>query len=99
MMWNKYFLEFLGVVVIIYAKLLTEANPTVMAIVYFAIFTIARDITTGFFTPIGSLSAWLIGRVPTRDFLYNVVAQIAGAVVVAIAFTPTTTFMDKFKYD
>jgi glycerol uptake facilitator-like aquaporin len=94
MMWNKYFIEFMGVVTIIYAKLLTEADPTVMAIVYFAMFSIAKDITTGFFTPIGSLSAWMIGRVPTHEFLYNVIAQVAGAVFVAIAFLPTKTYME-----
>lgn len=95
MMWNKYFIEFLGVVTIIYAKLLTEANATIMAIVYFAMFTIAKDITTGYFTPIGSLSAWMIGRVPTQEFLYNVMAQVAGAVAVAITFLPIKTYMDK----
>ena len=36
----KYFIELIGVVTILYAKLLTDGNPTVMAIVYFAMFTI-----------------------------------------------------------
>lgn len=92
---NKYFLEFMGVVTIIYAKLLTEADPVVMAIVYFAMFTLAKDITTGFFTPIGSLSAWMIGRVPTREFLYNVLAQLLGAVAVALTFLPIKTYIDR----
>lgn len=95
MMLNKYFIEFMGVVTIIYAKLLTEADPVVMAIVYFAMFTLAKDITTGFFTPIGSLSAWMIGRVPTREFLYNVLAQIGGALAVAVTFIPTKAYIDR----
>lgn len=85
----------MGVVTIIYAKLLTEADPVVMAIVYFAMFTLAKDITTGFFTPIGSLSAWMIGRVPTREFLYNVLAQLLGAVAVALTFLPIKTYIDR----
>jgi glycerol uptake facilitator-like aquaporin len=94
MMLNKYFIEFLGVTTIIYAKLLTEADPSVMAIVYFAMFTIAKGITTGFFTPIGSLAAWMIGRVPTEEFIYNVIAQVAGAICVAITFLPIKTYME-----
>jgi glycerol uptake facilitator-like aquaporin len=94
-MMNKYLLEFMGVVTIIYAKLLTEADPVVMAIVYFAMFTLAKDITTGFFTPIGSFAAWMIGRVPTRDFLYNVAAQLLGSVAVAITFIPTKAYIDR----
>ena len=94
-MMNKYFLEFMGVVTILYAKLLTEADPTVMAIVYFAMFTLAKDITTGFFTPIGSFAAWMIGRVPTQDFMYNVAAQLLASIAVAITFIPTKTYIDK----
>jgi glycerol uptake facilitator-like aquaporin len=56
-------------------------------------FTIAKGITTGFFTPIGSLSAWMIGRVPTEEFIYNVIAQVAGAICVAITFLPIKTYM------
>lgn len=93
-MLNKYFLEFMGVITIIYAKLLTEADPTVMAVVYFAMFTLAKDITTGFFTPIGSLAAWMVGRVPNQDFFYNVIAQIAGAIAVAITFIPVKAYID-----
>lgn len=84
----------MGVVTIIYAKLLTEADPVIMAIVYFAMFTLAKDITTGFFTPIGSLSAWMIGRVPTREFLYNVLTQLLGALAVGITFIPTKAYID-----
>ena len=92
---NKYFLEFMGVVTIIYAKLLTEADPVVMAIVYFAMFSLAKGITTGYFTPIGSLSAWLVGRVPTQDFLYNVLAQLLAAIAVGITFTSTKAYIDR----
>jgi glycerol uptake facilitator-like aquaporin len=94
-MLNKYFIEFLGVTTILYAKLLTEGDPSVMAIVYFAMFSIAKGITTGYFTPIGSLAAWMIGRVPTQEFMYNVAAQFAATICVAISFLPIKTYMDK----
>jgi glycerol uptake facilitator-like aquaporin len=94
MLWNKYFIEFLGVTTIIYAKLLTEADPSVMAIVYFAMFSISKGITTGFFTPIGSLAAWMIGRVPTEEFMYNVIAQVSAAICVAVTFLPIKTYME-----
>ena len=94
-MWNQYILEFMGVVTIIYAKLLTEADPTVMAIVYFAMFNLAKGVTTGFFTPIGSLAAWMVGRVPTQEFMYNVIAQISAAIAVAITFIPVKAYIDR----
>jgi hypothetical protein len=94
-MLNKYFIEFLGVTTIIYAKLLTEADPTIMAIIYFAMFSIAKGITTGYFTPIGSLAAWMIGRVPTEEFMYNVISQFLATIFVAISFLPIKTYMDR----
>ena len=93
MVWNKYFIEFLGVTTIIYAKLLTDADPSIMAIIYFAMFSIAKGITTGYFTPIGSLAAWMIGRIPTEEFMYNVVAQVLATIFVAITFLPIKTYM------
>jgi len=93
-MFNQYFLEFVGVTTILYAKLLTEADPTIMAIIYFAMFSISKGITTGYFTPIGSLAAWMIGRVPNQEFFYNVIAQFAATICVAITFLPIKTYMD-----
>lgn len=92
-MLNKYFIELLGVTTIIYAKLLTEADPTIMAIVYFAMFSMAKGITTGYFTPIGSAAAFLIGRVSKQDFIYNLLAQLAGTILVAITFLPVKAYI------
>lgn len=94
-MLNKYFIEFMGVTTILYAKLLTEADPVVMAIVYFAMFTLASGITTGYFTPAGSLAAWAIGRAETQDFLYNVMAQMLAVLAVSVAFIPTKAYIDR----
>jgi len=91
---NKYFIEFIGVTTIIYAKLLTEGDPTIMALVYFAMFSIAKGITTGYFTPIGSLAAWIIGRAPNKDFMMNVAAQVLATLFVAVTFLPVKTYME-----
>ena len=93
-MFNKYFIELLGVVTILYAKLLTEGDPTVMAIIYFAMFSMAKNITTGFFTPIGSAAAFMIGRVTKEDFMYNLLAQFGGTLAVVITFLPIKAYID-----
>ena len=94
-MFNKYFIEFLGVTTILYAKLLTDADPSIMAIIYFAMFSIAKGITTGYFTPISALATWMIGRVPTQDLIYNIIAQGVAAICVTITFLPIKTYMDR----
>lgn len=91
---NKYFIEYLGVVVIVTAKLLTEANPIVMAIVYFSVFTIARNITSGFFTPFGPLAMYMLGRGASDDMLKNLAAQIAGALSAILMFKPLKAYID-----
>jgi len=92
---NKYFIEFVGTVTILFAKLLTEGEPTIMALVYFSMFSISKGITSGFFTPIGSLANFMIGRVTQEDFVYNIMTQIAATICVAITFIPIKVFMEK----
>jgi len=91
---NKYFIEYLGVLVIVTAKLITEANPIVMAIIYFSVFTMAGEITSGFFTPFGPLAAYMLGRGTVQDMMYNLGAQLAGAVSAILMFKPIKAYMD-----
>jgi hypothetical protein len=91
---NKYFIEYLGVLVIVTAKLITEADPIVMAIVYFSVFTIAGKITSGFFTPFGPLAAYILGRGTTIDMLYNLGAQVAGALSAIMLFKPLKAYIE-----
>ena len=91
---NKYFIEFMGTTTITYAKLLTEGDATVMAIVYFAMLTISKGITTGYFTPAGLTASYLVGRTTQEDFLYNLIAQFCAAVCVAVTFIPIKTYID-----
>jgi hypothetical protein len=91
---NKYVIEYLGVLVIVTAKLLTEANPAVMGILYFSVFTMAGDITSGFFTPFGPLSAYILGRGTIQDMTYNFLAQLAGALSAILMFKPIKAYID-----
>lgn len=91
---NKYFIEYLGVLVIITAKLITEADPIVMAIIYFSVFTMAGKITSGFFTPFGPLAAYILGRGTVQDMLYNLGSQLAGALSAIMLFKPLKAYIE-----
>ena len=91
---NKYFVEYLGVLVIVTAKLITEADPMVMGIIYFSVFTMAGKLTSGYFTPFGPLAMYMLGRGTTQDMLYNLGAQLAGALSAIMMFKPIKAYMD-----
>jgi len=91
---NKYLIEYLGVLVIVTAKLITEADPIVMGVIYFSLFTLAGKITSGFFTPFGPLAAYMLGRGTVSDMLSNFGAQVAGAVSAILLFKPIKAYMD-----
>lgn len=91
---NKYLIEYVGVLVLITAKLLTNANPAVMAVIYFSLFTMAGEITSGYFTPFGPLAMYMLGRGTVQDVLYNLGSQVAGAVSAILLFKPVTAYMD-----
>lgn len=89
----KYFIELVGTTTILYAKLLTEANPTVMGLVYFSVLTIAHNITSGYFNPLSAFAGYALGRVPFEEMVYNILTQVAAMILVIISFTPISTFM------
>jgi hypothetical protein len=84
----KYFIELLGVVTILYAKLLTDGNPAVMGVVYFAMFTIAYGITTSYFSPLSGVASYFLGHMTYDDLIYNLIAQTLGTALVIISFKP-----------
>lgn len=90
----KYFIEAIGVCVIVTAKILTEANPAVMGIVYFATLWMTQGITTGFLTPFGPIAYYLLGRMSTQDAIYNLIAQVIGALSAVLLFKPISTFIE-----
>lgn len=93
-MEKRYIIEFLGVAVIVFSKLLTEANPVIMGILYFSVFWMTQGITTGFFTPFGPYAALLLGRGTYQDMAYNWIAQILGATFAILLFKPVKAYIE-----
>jgi glycerol uptake facilitator-like aquaporin len=93
MIETKYILEYMGVFLLLTAKLITDGDPIVIGIVYFAVFMLAKNITTGFFSPFIPLVNYTLGRTGIQDVLYNLVAQVLGAVSAGLLFTPLSAFI------
>ena len=91
---KKYIIEYMGVLVIVTSKLLTEADPTVMAIIYFSVFWMAGKITSGYFTPFGPLAMYMLGRGNVQDMTYNLIAQVSGAVSAILLFKPLKAYIE-----
>jgi glycerol uptake facilitator-like aquaporin len=92
-MEKKYLIEFLGTLVIMTSKLLTEAHPVVMGIVYFSVYWMARGITTGFFNPFGPYAAFILGRGTYDDMIYNIASQFLGATAGILLFKPLKAYI------
>lgn len=87
-MFYKYFIEVLGVVTILYAKLLTDADPVIMGFVFFSMLTIARGITTSYFSPMPAIVSYSIGHMSFDDLWYNILSHIIGVTLVIITYNP-----------
>jgi hypothetical protein len=89
----QYLVEFVGTLIIVYALLLTDTNPAIMAIVYFAVFTVAGEMATGTFNPLGALGYYMIGRMSLQEMALNVAAQIFAMEAAVISFLPIKAFI------
>ena len=87
-------MEYMGVVVIVSAILFTDGSPTIVALSYFAVYTIFKE-STGHFTPIGALAYYMAGRTSTKDLLMNLGVQIFGLISAVIFFKPLKTLIDE----
>jgi len=91
--YYQYLVEFMGTLVIVYALLLTDTNPAIMGLVYFAVFTVAGEISTGTFTPIGAVAYFMIGRMSFSELSFNLVAQLCALQAAVISFLPIKAFI------
>lgn len=89
----QYLVEFVGTLIIVYALLLTDTNPAIMAIVYFAVFTVAGEMATGTFSPMGALGYYMIGRMSLQEMALNIAAQIFAMEAAVISFLPIKAFI------
>jgi hypothetical protein len=84
----KYFIEFFGVVVILFAKMLTDGDPMIMALVYFATFSIGKGITEAYYTPLAVFVKYTLGQISLQDSMYYLTAQYLAATAIIITFIP-----------
>jgi hypothetical protein len=89
----QYLVEFVGTLVIVYALLLTDTNPAIMAIVYFAVYTVAGEMATGTFNPLGAMGYYMIGRMSLQEMALNIATQIFAMQAAVISFLPITAFI------
>jgi hypothetical protein len=89
----QYLVEFVGTLIIVYALLLTDTNPAIMAIVYFAVYTVAGEMATGTFNPLGALGYYMIGRMSLQEMALNVSTQIFAMEAAVISFLPIKAFI------
>lgn len=84
----RYFIEAWGVIVILYAKLLTNADPIVLGFTYFACLFFARGITTSYFSPMSGIASYAMGHMTRDDLFYNILAHIVGTLAVILTYSP-----------
>ena len=82
----KFFIEFLGTLVIVFAHFLTHANPYVMGIVTFAVFKIGSTVDTDHFSPLSTTVSYLMGRLTQTETIYIIISQFVAALFVFVAF-------------
>ncbi len=90
---RQYVVEYMGTLVVLTAKLITDADPVVMGLTFFAVFWITKGISSGYFTPFVPVTGYLLGKMSAEESLYNVIAQVLGAISAVLLFKPITTFI------
>ena len=95
-MYYKYFIEFIGTLTILYAKIYTDANPPIMGLVYFAMVYIGKGITEAFFSPLAVFIQYSLGRMNITDAMYYLTAQYSAAILIILTFIPIKTFIQRF---
>jgi glycerol uptake facilitator-like aquaporin len=93
---NQYFIEYLGTLVVVSAKLVTEADPVVMGITFFAVYWMTKGITRGLFTPFGPLALYMLGRMGFEEASKNLLVQSLGAISAVLIYKPFSAFIQDF---
>jgi hypothetical protein len=72
-------LEYMGTLLIVAAWLFTNSNPIVVGLATTAALFIADGHSNGFFTPLGILTQYMLGRVASKEALKLLAVQCAAA--------------------
>ena len=89
----QYLVEFMGTLVIVYALLLTDTNPAIMGLTYFAVYTVAGELSSGTFHPLGAVGYYMIGRMSLREMCLNLSVQIFAMIAAVLSFLPIKAFI------
>jgi glycerol uptake facilitator-like aquaporin len=90
---KQYIVEYMGTLVVLVAKLVSDASPIVMGVVFFAVFSITKGISTGYFTPFIPVTGYLLGRMTLEESMYNILAQILAGISAVLLLKPIKVFM------
>lgn len=82
----KYFIEFLGTIVLVFAHFLTHANPYAMGIATFAVYSIGSPVHAEHFSPLMTTVSYLLGRLPQSETFYIIISQFLAAFLVFVTF-------------
>jgi len=78
-----------------YATLLTEGNPAVMGLTYFAVFSIGQqNVDKGYFTPLDVLANYMLGRLTARESFYYLLSQVTATGAILVTFTPLKDYIE-----
>jgi hypothetical protein len=90
----KYLVEYLGVFVIVMANNLTEADPIIIGLTYFAVLTMSQTITNGYFNPFVPIVSYILGKAEQQDTIYNLLAQTAGGATAILFYNPVKIYVE-----
>lgn len=93
---NQYFIEYLGTLIVVSAKLVTEADPVIMGLTFFSVYWMTKGITRGLFTPFGPLALYLLGRMSMEEAGKNLLVQSMGAISAVLIYKPFSAFIQQF---
>ena len=90
----KYFVEFLGVLVLLYTHFFTHANPYAMGIATFAVYKIGESVGETHFSPLATTISYFLGRVGQTETVYLIISQYVAAAFIIVVFKPLTSFIE-----
>jgi hypothetical protein len=90
----KYFIEFLGTLVLVFAHFFTHANPYVMGMTTFAVYTIGQSADATSFSPLTTTVSYFLGRLTSTESLYAIAAQYVAVALIIVTFKPLKSFIE-----
>lgn len=90
----KYFIEFLGALVLVFAHFFTHANPYAMGMTTFAVYMIGHSADATNFSPLTTTVSYFLGRLTTTQTIYAIAAQFVAVALIIVTFKPLKTFIE-----